>query len=136
MATRKEIGGWIENARQKYVSYKRIAEECDEKIARLVAAYNEISGLKKGFRKAQQQTEEIFEQNALWSGERNDSFCVSGAAINNALGEYYQQLDAVHDAINVRIGELRAEKYRVLDLAGVILTKISQWRVAWENATN
>lgn len=136
MATKDEIQGWIWNAQAKYAAYKQTVETCDKQIARLEPVYKELCQIKSDFRGTRKSTEQVFRDKGIWRGDKYTSFCNAGDELDAFCGEYYNRLDAAQDAVNEKIGELKAKKKELIPILGGLLAQIEQWRVDIENALN
>ena len=136
MASKSEIQSWIWNARNTYDRYQRIIDDCNKKIARLEPVYNKLSDIKSDFKKARRSTKDIFREKGEWRGRKYNSFCREGDSLDGSMGDYYRQLDIAHDAINSKIGELRAKKRELIPLLGSLLAQIEVWNAEKKNALN
>ena len=136
MATKSEIQGWIWYANNKKQEYENIVDDCDKKIARLEPVYQKLGEIKDDFRSARKSTEEIFDEKGAWRGEKYTSFCNAGRVLDGACSDYYNQLDAAQDAVNEKIGELKAKKLEFIPLIGKLVAQISQLWVDFQNAAN
>lgn len=136
MATESDIQQLIKSADNKCKMYQRTIEDCDKQIARLKPVYQKLSEIKADFRNARKSTEGIFEEKGTWRGERYTSFCNAGAVLDDAYGEYYNRLDAAHDEVNRKMGELKAKKKRLIPLIGELAAQIELWSADIQNAGN
>ena len=136
MATRDEIQRWINNARYKRRQYQQTVDDCDKQLARLEPVYEKLSDIKSDFRKARSDTREIFNEKGSWRGETYTTFCRNGEMLDSNFGSFYNQLDAAHDALNRKIGDLKATKRELIPLIGKLWGQIEQWKVDIENAVN
>lgn len=136
MSTKSEIQSLLWEAQRLYKDYRNTIEDCDKKIARLEPVYRELSEIKSDFRKTRNKTEDVFEEKGTWRGETHNKFCSSGAELDDYFETYYKKLDAAHDAINRKIGELNAKKRDLVPLVGKILGRIEKLKVEIENAVN
>lgn len=136
MATKSEINGWIESARKKVDRYQQTIDSCNKQIARLEPVYRKLGDIKADFHSARKSTEEVFDRKDSWRGDKHTSFRQAGDALDGTCGEYYQRLDAAQDAVNKKIGELRAKKRELVPLVGDLLAQVAEWRVDIENALN
>ena len=136
MATESEISGWIWNAQERIRKYRQIVEDCDKQIARLEPVYQALGEIKSDFRSARKSTKEIVERKGIWRGEKHTSFRNAGERLDDVCGWYYHRLDAAHDAVNSKIGELKAKKQELIPIIGDLLAKITQWTTAIKNMGN
>ena len=136
METRDEIQRWINNALEERRRYQQTVDDCDKQLARLEPVYRMLADIKSDLKKARANTREIFSEKGSWRGEKYTSFCVRGDMLDDSCGSYYAQLDAAHDAINKKIGDLKATKRELLPLIGKLWAKVEQWKIDIENAVN
>ena len=136
MATKAEIEYWIRVAQHKIDKYRSTVKDCNQKIDRLKPVYEALGEAKDEFRSARKSTERIFEEKGTWRGEKNTAFRAAGEGLDSACGTYYNTLDAAQDAVNEKIGELRAKKDELTPLIGKLKAQISQLWVDFQNATN
>lgn len=136
MATRDEIQWWINNAWEKRRRYQQTVDDCDKQLARLEPVYQELADIKSDFKKARANTRQVFSEKGSWRGEKYTAFCTAGDMLDNSCGSYYAQLDAAHDALNRKIGDLKATKRELIPLIGTLWAQIEQWKIDIENAVN
>lgn len=136
MATKSEILRWINEAQNTVDRYKRTIEDCNRKIARLEPVYQELGNIKKEFKSAKKSTESIFEEKGNWRGEKQKSFYREGEILDDLSRDYYNKLDKAQDAVNTKIGELKAQKAKLFGIIGDLAGKIQQMWVAFQNALN
>lgn len=116
--------------------YKRKINANNEKILRLKLVYDELGSIKSNFRNAKNETKSIFYEKGIWRGDRYKEFCRDGDKLNSMLSDYYKQLDAVQDAINKKIAELKAENTEWIPIIGSLRKQIIDLECAIQNATN
>ena len=136
MQSKNELERLIQNARNQYNSYTRSISGYNNQIARLEAVYKKLAEIKSDYRRTKKATMEVFDEKGVWAGEKRAYFLYSGNELDIDLEGYYKTLDAAHDAINAKIGALRAEKAKMTPLLGNLLGQIEQWRVEIENMAN
>ena len=136
MATKFELDSLIKDAQERIKEFRQTIVDCDRKIARLESVYRELGNLKSDFRNARKNTEEIFEMKTVWQGERHTAFQRAGSALDDSYGSYYARLDDAQDAVNRRIGELRAQKLKLLPRIDGLLLQINQWTIEIANILN
>ncbi len=136
MATRDEIQRWINNAWYKRSQYQQTVDDCDRQLARLEPVYEKLSDIKSDFHRARSDTREIFNEKLSWRGETYTAFCAKGEMLDSGCASYFNRLDAAHDALNRKIGELKATKRELLPLIGQLWGQIERWKVEFENAVN
>ena len=136
LATESEIRNKIYNAERREDEHKMKVDECERQIKRLKSVYDELGDVKDAFRHTRKSIEKVFEEKGKWRGERYKDFCTAGESLDNTYGRYYRKLDAAQDAVNTKIGELKAEKARRIWLIGELIAKVNQWRVDIENLGN
>lgn len=136
LATKSEIEKWIDAAKRKRTRYLKVVDDCDKQIARLEPVYRKLGEIKSDFRSTRKSTESIFDEKRQWCGEKHNSFCKDGDYLDSSCGDYYKQLDAAQDAINVKIGELKAKKRELIPLIGSLWGQIERWKVDIQNIGN
>ena len=136
MQTKSELERSIYNAQNRYNSVAQTVADCNKQIARLEPVYKQLEEIKREYRSLRKATIDVFSEKGVWKGSKRDSFRELGDELDIVCGEYYKTLDAAHDVINVKIGELRAEKARKVLLLGDLFAQIEQWRVDIENLKN
>ena len=136
MATESDIRYKISSAQKQKAAHQKKVDDCETKIKRLKKAYDELGGIKDTFRHTRKSTEKIFDEKGKWRGERYNDFCKAGASLDDAYGRYYRNLDAAQDAVNTKIGELKAERSRRIWLIGELIAQINQWWIDIENLGN
>lgn len=136
MSTKSELDKLIRGARNTIFKYKQTITDCNDKIDRLKLVYDELTDIKDSFRKARKETQKTFLEKGTWKGEKYTSFCNDGDAVDSACQEYYTRLDIAHDAINTKIGELRATKRRLTPLIGGLWGDIAKWEAEIKNLVN
>lgn len=136
MATESELKKWIERANNTYDRYIKTIDNCNDQIARLQPVYDDLTQIKKDFRTFQKDTAKIIEDQRFWTGEQFNLFCQKGESLDDACRQYYLLLDQAHDAVNTKIGDLKAEKDRLVPLLGGLLGDIDKWWAELKNFTN
>lgn len=136
MPTKDDLQWLIDQAWEKRRKAQQTVDDCDKQLARLEPVYQKLSEIKSDFRKARADTREVFHEKGSWRGEKHTEFANAGSRLDDSCGSYYTQLDTAHDALNERIGELRATKREQILLIGTLLGQIERWKVDFQNATN
>lgn len=129
MATSEEIWNWITN-------YKQQRSECEKQIERLQPIYDELGELKDSLKAVRKKTEETFEEEVKWSGEKHSSFCNSGVQLDGDIKSYYNQLDAAQDAVNKRIADYKAKKYELIPIINGLVETYEDLKTSVQNAVN
>lgn len=125
-----------QDLRNKYYWYKRQVDGCNDKLARLKPVYSKLGKIKEEFRSARKDTKAIFREKGTWRGEKYTAYCNAGEALDDACQEYYNRLDAAHDAINKEIGELEAARWRYIPIMNGLMRDIKDLETGVENALN
>lgn len=136
LAAIEDLQWLIKNAWEKCRQYQQTVDDCDKQLARLEPVYRELSDIKSDFKKARGNTRAVFSEKGSWRGEKYTAFRTMGDMIDDNCGSYYAQLDAAHDALNRKIGDLEATKRQLIPLIGNLLAQIEQWATEIENAWN
>lgn len=136
VALKSEIENWINAAKNQLTKYNNTVNSCDKQIARLEPVYKELGTIKSDIHSTRKNTEAVIDEKRKWSGDRHTSFCKDGDLLDASFSDYYNQLDAAQDAINKKIGELKAKKKELVPIIGSLLKKIEQWKVDIQNAVN
>lgn len=129
MATKSDIQGWI-------WTYQNTVENCNKQIDKLIPVYQALGDVKNEFRNARKSTEDIFEEKGMWRGEKYTSFCRAGDTLDSTCREYYKRLDAAQDAVNKKIGELKAKKFELIPIINSLAAQIEDMKTDVENALN
>lgn len=117
-------------------AYRNTVANCERQINRLQPVYQTLGELKSDYRYARKKTESVFRDKNSWRGERKISFCRDGDSLDHICGEYYSRLDAAQDAVNSKIGELRAKKLELIPIINNLVALIEEMRTEIENALN
>ena len=136
LATKSEISKLIEAASNDYDRYRTTVKNCDKALKRLEPVYRQLGEIKRNFRVTKNSTVELIEEKRLWTGDRNTSFRNAGESLDSTYRAYYLALDAAQDAVNVKIGDLKAKKASLIPVIGKLWGQIKQWEVDFENAIN
>lgn len=136
MATKSEIEKWIESAKNKRTRYQKIVRNCDDEIARLEPVYRELGAIKSDFSSVRKNTLQIIDEKRKWVGDKHNAFCQAGDSFDNVCGDYYRLLDAAQDAVNTKIGDLKAQKRELVPLIGNLWGQIERWKVDLQNIGN
>ena len=126
----------IERAFAKRTARMQTVDKCNDQLARLEPIYKRLSEIKKDLRSARKSTEKMFEEKGNWRGEKYVAYRSAGSELDGICGDYYKQLDAAHDAINVKIGELRAARAEAISDIGILLGQIERWSIELNNNWN
>ncbi len=136
MATESELKGWIRKAKTTYSRYSNTVSKCNKEIARLKPVYKDLGQIKKDFRTVRKDLSSIIGEKRLWCGEQYNEFQQKGEVLDDACRQYYLLLDQAQDTVNTKIGELEAEKRRLVPLIGDLWGKMAQWETELQNLGN
>lgn len=136
MATESELNSLIQKAKNTYNRYKTTVGNCDAQIARLKPVYTKLGEIKNDFSSVRKDMTGIIDEKRFWCGEQYNTFCQRGDALDDACRRYYLLLDQAQDAVNTKIGELEAEKRRLVPLIGDLWGQMARWRTELQNLGN
>lgn len=136
LSTKSEILGWINSAKAKVNKYRTTTDNNNKKIDRLKKAYDELGDIKGRYQTARHAVNEMMETERFWHGDKRKKFLSDGVSLDGEFGAYYNTLDAAQDAVNTKIGELRAENSELIPIIGKLLGNINRWWAEYQNADN
>lgn len=136
MATESELNKWIQRAKNTYDRYNTTIGNYNKQIARLQPVYDELDRIKDDFDSLRKSTSKIIEEQRFWTGERFNEFCQRGEALDDDCCQYFHLLDLAQDAVGRKIGDLKAERDRLIPLLGDLLGDIDRWWAELKNITN
>lgn len=126
----------IDEIQYKISLYQAASEEYDKQIKRLQAVYDALGEIKDDFRITRKELEAVFDEKLTWSGDKHMLFRSKGDTLDVACRDYYNRLDTAQDAVNEKIGELKAKKLEMLPAINILAEAYQSLKTEVQNALN
>lgn len=126
----------IDEIQYKISLFQAASEEYDMQIKRLQPVYDALGELKDDFRRTRKELEAVFDEKLTWSGDKHMLFRSKGNTLDVACRDYYNKLDMAQDAINEKIGELKAKKLEMIPYINTLAEEYQALKTEVQNALN
>lgn len=126
----------IDEIQHKISLYQASADEYDNQIKRLQPVYDELGAIKDDFRRTRKEIEAVFDEKMTWSGDKYMLFRSKGNTLDTACRDYYNTLDIAQDAVNEKIGELKAKKLEMIPIINDLAADYQSLKTEVQNALN